>query len=208
MVAGRDVVGREHMKDAVLMFVSLGFAAGFAYLACFSAMKYYTTWALAAHSVYFAAFVLSNVLFGGDSVVVRWGFAPGLCIAITVAVVVIYLLASQWDEMFEEYCLDSKQCYDLIIEFMLGHYVPPVAYLLVFVLDGTRQHVVDRQKTEMLWWYRWGLLSQMSLLPALVYATHYDMNAVYGEGTKLSGIFMYGAISGVWALGWSIYFKA
>ncbi len=78
------------MKDAFLMLVVVGFAGGFAYLTVYSAMKYYTTWALATHSAYFAAFVLCNLFFGGDTAVVWLGFAPGLCIAIAVAVVVIY----------------------------------------------------------------------------------------------------------------------
>jgi hypothetical protein len=110
MVVGRDVIGRGHMKDAFLMLVVVGFAGGFAYLTVYSAMEYYTTWALATHSAYFAAFVLGNLFFGGDTAAVRLGFAPGLCIAIAVAVVVIYLLALQWDEMFDDYCQHSTQC--------------------------------------------------------------------------------------------------
>jgi hypothetical protein len=50
-----------------------------------------------------------------------------------------------------------------MIEFMLTHYVPPFAYLMVFVLDRGRQP------------------------PA--------------------GMLIYGAISIVWAFGWSVYFK-
>ena len=196
------------MKDAFLMLVAVRFAGGFAYLTVYSAMEYYTTWALTIHSSYFAAFVLGNLFFGGDTAAVRLGFAPGLCIAIAVAVVVIYLLALQWDEMFDDYCRDSTQCYDLMIEFMLTHYVPPFAYLMVFVLDSGRQPPGGRRSTpEAQWWYRWVLLSQMSLWPAMVYSTHYDMNTVYGEGTKTAGMLMYGAISIVWAFGWSVYFK-
>ena len=65
MVVGRDVIGRGHTKDAFLMFIMVGFAGGFAYLTVYSAMEYYTTWALATHSAYFAAFVLGNLFFGG-----------------------------------------------------------------------------------------------------------------------------------------------
>jgi hypothetical protein len=72
MVVGRDVIGRGHMKDAFLMLVVVGFAGGFAYLTVYSAMEYYTTWALATHSAYFAAFVLGNLFFGD---VLRWGCA-------------------------------------------------------------------------------------------------------------------------------------
>ena len=95
-----------------------------------------------------------------------------------------------------------------MIEFMLTHYVPPFAYLMVFVLDRGRKSPGARRSTpEAPWWYRWVLLSQMSLWPAMVYSTHYDMKTVYGEGTKMAGMLIYGAISIVWAFGWSAYFK-
>ena len=65
------------MKDAFLMLVVVGFAGGFAYLTVYSAMEYYTTWALATHSAYFAAFVLGNLFLGGDTAAVRLDLRRG-----------------------------------------------------------------------------------------------------------------------------------
>jgi hypothetical protein len=112
------------MKDAFVMLVALGFGAGFSYMICYSAVSYYTTWALGVHVVYFIAFVINSIWFGDNSTITRWGFAPGFCIAVSVAAAVVYIVTSQWDDLFDEYCSDSDECYDLMLEFMITHYTP------------------------------------------------------------------------------------
>jgi hypothetical protein len=206
MAAGRDIVGRGHMKDAFVMFVALGFSAGFSFMIVYSSIEYYTTWALAVHILYFMSFVGNHIWYGDNSTITRWGFAPGFCISVTVAAAVIYLITSKWSELFNEYCAESETCYNLMLEFMITHYTPPFAYLFVYLLDGTVLSD-SRKRPVLLWWYQWILLVQASLVPACVYAALFDMEAVYGQGTKHTGMLLYAAITVVWSLVWCTCFK-
>ena len=194
------------MKDAFVLLVALCFASGYAYMMCYSKINYYTTWALGVHIVYFVAFIINTIWFGDNNAIARWGFAPGLCIAVSVAVTVMFIITSQWDVMFDEYCSESDECYDLMLEFMITHYTPPFGYFLVYLADGTITGTVSR-KPEFHWLYHWLLLSQASLIPGNIYASFYNMNIIYGEGTKNLGMVLYGLISTCWALVWCSFFK-
>jgi hypothetical protein len=206
MAAGREVVGRGHMRDAFVMLFALGFGAAFAYMMCYSSARYYTTWALGVHVVYFVAFAVNTIWIGDNVTITRWGFAPGFCVAVSVALAVVYLIASQWDSYFDEYCKESDECYDLMMEFIMTHYTPPFAYLLMYLLDGTI--IASGKRTpELHWAYHWCLLTQLSLVPGNVYAAFYNMNIVYGEGTKNPGMALYGFLSIVWSLLWCLVFK-
>jgi len=158
------------------------------------------------HVVYFIVFVINSIWFGDNNTIARWGFAPGLCIAVSVAVAVVWLVSSQWDAMFEELCSESDECYDLMIEFVITHYIPPLAYLLVYSLGGT---VVDfsTRKPVLHWAYHWLLLSQAALIPGNIYVSFYNLNIVYGEGTKNLGMLFYALISTGWCLVWCVFFK-
>jgi hypothetical protein len=194
------------MKDAFVLLVALGFGAGFSYMICYSSVAYYTTWALGVHVLYFITFVITTCWNGENSSMTRWGFAPGFCISVSVAAAVVYLITSQWDDLFNEYCKDSDECYDLMLEFMITHYTPPFAYLLLYLLDGTLVSATNRN-VELHWAYHWALLSQASLIPGNIYASFYNMNVVYGEGTKNLGMLLYGILTICWSLVWCIFFK-
>jgi len=194
------------MKDAFVLLVALGFGAGFSYMICYSKVSYYTTWALGVHVVYFFAFVINSMWFGDNCMLTRWGFAPGFCIAVSVAAAVVYLVTSQWNDLFDEYCNDSDECYDLMLEFMITHYTPPIAYLLVYLLNGTLVNA-DTRKPVLHWAYHCLLLSQAALIPGNIYASFYNMNIVYGEGTKNLGMLLYALISVGWSLVWCVFFK-
>ena len=93
-----------------------------------------------------------------------------------------------------------------MLEFMITHYTPPFAYLLLYLLDGTLVSATNR-KVELHWAYHWALLSQASLIPGNIYASFFNMNVVYGEGTKSLGMLLYGMLSICWSLVWCIFFK-
>ena len=194
------------MKDAFVMLVAIAFASGYTYMICNSKISYYTTWALGVHVVFFIAFVINILWFGDNKALTRWGFAPGLCVAISVAVAVVYIITSQWDDLFDEFCIESDACYDLMLEFMITHYTPPFGYFLVYLTDGSGANAEFR-KPELHWLYHWLLLSQASLIPGNIYASFYNMNIIYGEGTKNLGMVLYGLISTCWAFVWCIFFK-
>jgi len=194
------------MRDAFVMLAALGFGAGFSYMIYYSSVSYYTTWALVVHVMYFVAFVINSMWFGDNTAIARWGFAPGSCIAVSVAAAVVFIVASQWDDLFEEYCSDSDECYDLMLEFMITHYIPPIAYLLVYILNGTVVNV-DSRKPVMHWAYHWLLLSQAALIPGNIYNSFFNINDVYGEGTKTLLILLYTIISVGWSLMWCVFYK-
>ena len=204
MATAHDIVGRGHMKDAFVMLVALAFAAGFVFLICHSGAQYFTTWALALHVTYFLACVVDNAWFVENGSLARWGFAPGFCVAITVAAGVAFIMTSQWEATYERYCNDSQACYDLMLEFFIAHYTPPFAYLFIFVLGGA---VIKPGPIVLPWWYHWMLLWQLSLFPACIWATFFDMNVVYGEGTKPIGMPLFGTIAAIWSLMWCLCLK-
>jgi len=92
------------------------------------------------------------------------------------------------------------------LEFMITHYTPPFAYLLVYLLSGTLVDISAR-KPVLHWAYHWLLLSQSALIPGNIYASFYNMNIVYGEGTKNLGMMLYGFISIAWSLVWCVFFN-
>lgn len=188
-------------------FVSLLAATTFFVVWSFADEQYFTTWALFAYGTYFftaavirvfltanlkSAFVDKITSFVVNGQFARWVFAPSLVVSLSVAVTVLYILYASWGQAWEMYCEGrALTCRDLILEFVVAHYLPPVALLLAGIMDKdlllnpVRQKRGDRHpprecftgdnKTR----YS-AILFQVSCIPTSIYSLFYNPEVVYG----------------------------
>lgn len=197
--------------------VSLSVASLFLFTWFFGDERYFTTWALFIYASYFAASTIVSLLeyykvdavcrFVWDGHFARWVFAPCLVISTSVSITVLYMLYDAWQDVYDVHCENqSSKCRDLIIEFVLTHYFPPVILFLSSVTDEklithptTKKR--DRNVHETIGHII--VLFQMSLIPNFIYGSFYDPKNVYGT-SELSTYLIYGCstllMSTVWGL--------
>ena len=199
-----------YVKGALRFALAITFAVGFAYAASVSSVEYFTTWALLLHAVYFFAYAFSDFIVvehkTRDFMLFRAGLPIGSGVAISVAVSVTYLLAINWEEMYDEYCQEAQPCLDLSLEFVAAHFVPPLAYFIAFVLRTRQSPAQGRYQGEeplvepLRWWVCWNLMFQAILVPTLVYTQLFDIDETYGVGSKLGSVLIYWASALTWSL--------
>jgi hypothetical protein len=179
----------------------------------FAESKYYTTWALLFHAVYFMAAMVvriasrsgisafeSSKAFVADGRFARWVFAPCLVTSVSVSTTVLYLMRGAWDMTWDAYCEGQKYaCRDLITEFVLTHYFPPIILLLASATDDmlvSKALRVDHSFSTSDEARRIGryalILIQLVIVPTFVYSSFYDPKAVYGSDNSVSttGIYL------------------
>lgn len=204
----------EMQKNFLVAAVSLIFAACFGFGVLMSNVQYFTTWALMIHTIVLIGYAIIHLLMmvsaSSDTkrvvyaTITQWAFAPALCIALSVAVTVIYLLYDAFGaEIFEQYCRVSTECRDLMIEFIIAHYMPVVSYLIICIMDITSIQTAISRDLQMRWWYYGILLFQTSLLPVSLYSCFFTVDTVYGEGTQTVSLALLVSSSFVASLMWS-----
>lgn len=174
--------------------VSVTVSALFVYAWALGDERYFTTWALFLYAGYFLASAVVGVLeyldvrpvknFVSSGHFARWVFAPCLVVSVSVAVTVLYMLFEAWSQTWDAHC-DGKrsECRDLILSFVVTHYLPPVALLLSSVTDDKlilRPTAQKRGRESSTTLTHVVILYQISMIPNLVYGTFYDPKSVYG----------------------------
>ena len=179
--------------------VSVTLSALFVYAWTLGDERYYTTWALFLYAGYFLASTVVGVLeclsvrsvkvFVSTGHFARWVFAPCLVVSVSVAVTVLYMLFDAWSRTWDLHCDGrSSECRDLILSFVVSHYLPPVALLLSSVTDDTLILRPTTQKpTSRDSWRTLAhvvVLYQISMIPNMLYGTFYDPKNVYGTARE------------------------
>jgi hypothetical protein len=197
---------KDTFKEAAHAIISITISALFFAAWSWGDGTYFTTWALCLYAIYFLTSATVSVasftghngaqLMISDGRFARWVFAPCLVVSIAVAVTVIYILWDTWSIQFDEYCSPEKKntCRDLMLSFIVVHYLPPVALLMASVTDDKLlvspvRNEREKLKEEIVRYIL--ILYQVSLVPMLVYSVFNDAKQVYGiDGTGSLLIFL------------------
>jgi hypothetical protein len=222
-------IGDDFGNTRAISSALFSFTAGslFTFTVTLSQIYYFTTWALIMHAFFFFTvgsidlirlWDLHSVFFSKfqkNTFLLRWIFAPLLATAVSVAVTVTCLLYFSWVTMYAEYCTQSIPCRNLLFEFIVAHYIPVMAYSVMYMLNDDlisssrrimkiHQSVLsgwsDKCKNNLRYWL---LLCQLSMIPVFVYSTVYDLDGVYGNGSLKVGSLVYGLTLGIWTIIWS-----
>lgn len=170
-------------------------------MVAYSEWKYFTTWALAIHATYFMSLLVVELgeLSEAKHFLRCTGMPVVTGISLCVAVSVTVLLSQNWEEMYDLYCQEAQSCLDLTLEFVMAHYFPPATYLVILSLweDAIRLPV---EKATRNWLVRWNILFQSILVPTGIYSVSYDIDKSYGQGSRVIGVVLYGAVALLWSL--------
>lgn len=195
--------------------ISLTVSGLFVYAWSLGDERYFTTWALFIYAAYFLTSAVVGILeytgvrrvrdFVEAGHFARWVFAPCLIVSISVAVTVLFMLFESWSRTWTIHC-DGKsaECRDLVLSFVVSHYLPPVALLLSSVTDDKLILRPTTQKRERSSWMTVGhavVLYQLAMAPNLLYGSFFDPKNVYGTA-RTSTYSLYAAtglvVSFVW----------
>lgn len=175
---------------------SLTVSALFVYAWSLGDEQYFTTWALFIYAGYFLTSAIMGFLeyvgfrcvknFVSNGQFARWIFAPCLIVSVSVAVTVLFMLFESWSRAWNLHCEGkSAECRDLILSFVVSHYLPPVALLLSSVTDDKLilHPTTQKKEKERNSWRTLGyvvILYQLAMIPNMLYGTFYDPKNVYG----------------------------
>jgi preprotein translocase subunit Sec61beta len=177
----------------------------------------FTGWALLLYGIFFlasaalhsAAFVGSNQIISylTDGQFSRWALAPCVVISISVAVSVLYILWQAFEDTWNNNCLQSKfKCRDIMLQFIVVHYFPPVALLVASImLPRFRSQASAKEARPLRASLRYGtLLLQVASVPILLYGTFYDASDVYGVD-EITTATLYSVVSVTTSAAWAFF---
>ena len=184
-------------RDVWDIFVSLLTCAMLLYGYAMTPRNYFTGWALLIFAIFFfTTAALTGATLAGfhaprkmiaSGEYAKWGFAPCLIISVAVAVTVLFFLWEAWESTWNEHCLVSKfVCREIMINFIVVHYFPPLALLTAkATLSSLQEPAAKHAETKQRLRYA-VLLLQISTVPILVYGTFYNVSIVYGAAEMTS----------------------
>lgn len=169
-----------------------------------SDFKFFSTWALLIHSIIFLMYATYEVFYASlalGNAFVELSMPVGSGISVSVATSVTFVLSDNWHDMYDLYCQDSDSCLDFTLRFILSHYLPPISYFITYILN--RDHESKKQKMHFSP-LRWNILFQAILVPSGLYSSTFDIDEIYGTGSKIKSVFIYWSFALIFSLFWSL----